>query len=672
MHLGLGLVFGAVVPGSAAAAPRRRHVFLLAGQSNATSRAAFDAGVDWPAEALQWGRNGGDDGQVVAASRPLQHHSAPQAGGMGWALQFTLDYLAVNPGVDVLLVPSAYGGTGFSDNRWNPGDDLYNDAVARVNAAMAANPNATFKGILWHQGEMDAINAASSSYEAALDAMIAGMRADISVANAATPFVLGGLGPAYAASGAEPAAVQAIIEDTPNRVAYTAYADSAGLKLADTYHFDAASYRAFGGRYMTALGSAHMNTGVNAPAAPDQVTGLTVTPGVESAAVGWSAPSNNGAAITGYTVQYGSSISGPWVTLSGTAVSGTSATISGLSGGVPVFVQVRAVNAIGSGPYSAIVSATPTAAATAPGQVTGVTVTPGDGVNALMWTAPAANGAPITDYVVEVNSGSGWSAIADGSGNGTSYTHTGLVNGTAYTYRVSAVNSVGTGSASATQSGRPASQPVAVGVETGALGHWLLGSNAETLAGGSLSTVGAAPTANAGYVSWPETRQRGYDTGIADGPTRAMCAVVRLPAPSGALILFGNNDLQTGRGVIYAHGITTFRWRTDGPGSNDVYDFDTAVPADQWMFVAVSVDGSSFVGYRGKATGAATLSQTIAPGTPKSNIGIGNIGLDHPSVNKPLDVAEFIVFDTAKSVVDFDEVYNRTKQRMAGRNITII
>lgn len=99
-----------------------------------------------------------------------------------------------------------------------------------------------------------------------------------------------------------------------------------------------------------------------------------------------------------------------------------------------------------------------------PAQVTGLSVTAGDTQNSLTWTAPDDGGAAITDYVIEVSTGGAFSTISDGTSTATSFTHTGLTNGTEYTYRVSAVNSVGTGTASATASGTPSATPVAPSV----------------------------------------------------------------------------------------------------------------------------------------------------------------------------------------------------------------
>ncbi|GFE52460.1 hypothetical protein So717_42130 [Roseobacter cerasinus] len=249
---------------------RTTHVFLIAGQSNATSRAAFDGGADWPSNVRQWSRSparaeapyitDNADQTLIPAARPLDHGTQRVAGGMGWALQFSIDYLAQNPGVDLVLVPASWGGTGFSDNRWNPGDDLFQEAVARTNAVLAAHPDFIFRGILWHQGETDSGSvSASAAHAGRLDTMVAALRSAITGADDTTPFLLGGMVPSWVAGNGNRQTVQAGLEDTPNRVAYSSYVSSTGLAAFDGIHFNAASMRVLGTRYAAALAVAAQN-----------------------------------------------------------------------------------------------------------------------------------------------------------------------------------------------------------------------------------------------------------------------------------------------------------------------------------------------------------------------------------------------------------------------------
>ncbi|TAJ15891.1 MAG: fibronectin type III domain-containing protein, partial [Dehalococcoidia bacterium] len=111
------------------------------------------------------------------------------------------------------------------------------------------------------------------------------------------------------------------------------------------------------------------------------------------------------------------------------------------------------------------------AIATVPGSPTGlaaVAVSPTQ-VN-LFWTAPASDGgSAITGYKIEYKSGSFYSTLVENTGAVTTYSHTGLTTGTAYTYKISAINSLGTSTASSDVSVTPTSSSAAVapGAPTG-------------------------------------------------------------------------------------------------------------------------------------------------------------------------------------------------------------
>ncbi len=88
-----------------------------------------------------------------------------------------------------------------------------------------------------------------------------------------------------------------------------------------------------------------------------------------------------------------------------------------------------------------------TFSALAPDAVTSLTVTPGNTTCTLSWTAGSANGSDITDYTIEYSTdGTNYTTFADGTSTATTATVTGLANLTVYTLRVTAVNSIGSGS----------------------------------------------------------------------------------------------------------------------------------------------------------------------------------------------------------------------------------
>ena len=226
-------------------------VFLAAGQSNdgGQSQQAIEA-EDQPYNPyiVQIGRDASYDKKTIAGVQELNHFSG--ASGPGFPFKFAQLYAATNPNKKILIVPSAAANTGFASNDWNKGNARYEDAIDRVNTAMAYGTGTkTFKGILWHQGENDS-SLSEAAYAAALDQMISDMRTDITGATSSTPFVLGQLVPNF--SGA--AGVKAAILDTPNRVANTAVVLNTDLTdRGDNIHYDRASLRILGQRYYDAF-----------------------------------------------------------------------------------------------------------------------------------------------------------------------------------------------------------------------------------------------------------------------------------------------------------------------------------------------------------------------------------------------------------------------------------
>jgi hypothetical protein len=92
-----------------------------------------------------------------------------------------------------------------------------------------------------------------------------------------------------------------------------------------------------------------------------------------------------------------------------------------------------------------------------PNQVTGLSATDfgtsrayNSGRIDLSWSTPANNGAPITGYLIERSTdGSSYSTLVANTGTtSTTYSDTGLNSAQIYYYKVSAINPVGTGTAS--------------------------------------------------------------------------------------------------------------------------------------------------------------------------------------------------------------------------------
>src|SRR5207249_38308 len=127
----------------------------------------------------------------------------------------------------------------------------------------------------------------------------------------------------------------------------------------------------------------------------------------------------------------------------------------GLAHGTTYTYRVSAINSIGTSSSSSITSAT--TLAVVPSSPTGLAAASVSSSQiGLTWTAPADNGgSAITGYKIErsLDGGTTWTTLVANTANpATTYSDTGLTHTTAYTYRVSAINSVGTGSPSSSAS----------------------------------------------------------------------------------------------------------------------------------------------------------------------------------------------------------------------------
>ncbi|MFG5409597.1 sialate O-acetylesterase [Piscinibacter sakaiensis] len=245
-------------------------VVLLIGQSNMSGYGAYIVpGFDTTDPRIQqWTMAGG----MALASDPLQHPDAPfNVGRIGPGMSFARAYLAALPTArKVLLVPAAYNGTAFSNRRWNPGDDLFEAAVTRLNAALASDGGNCLAAILWSQGESDVDTMTGAQYQAALDTMIGTLRTRIAAGQggATVPFLLGQFSPDWIAPAPTPGqqAILDVINGTPGRLRYTAVVSTAGLTsnltqgLNGAVHLDASSHRIYGRRFYEALPVALANT----------------------------------------------------------------------------------------------------------------------------------------------------------------------------------------------------------------------------------------------------------------------------------------------------------------------------------------------------------------------------------------------------------------------------
>ena len=208
-------------------------------------------------------------------------------------------------------------------------------------------------------------------------------------------------------------------------------------------------------RAVNGVGSGDWSNGVRAttPADVPEVVSTLAATATSATAINltWTAPGDGGSAITGYRLERKAGVGGYTLVSLSIAADATSHTDSGLNAGTTYTYRIRAVNAVGNGGWSSEASAT--TGSTMPGAPTSLgAAANGQTQIDLSWTAPSSDGgAAISGYKIEVSDDGGttWTNLVnDTSSTTTSYSHTGLTAGTTRHYRVSAINTAGTGAAS--------------------------------------------------------------------------------------------------------------------------------------------------------------------------------------------------------------------------------
>jgi len=240
-----------------------------------------------------------------------------------------------------------------------------------------------------------------------------------------------------------------------------------GLTNGTLYYFQVAAVNIYGtaGLYSAQNG----NSNATPATIPYQVTSTSIIttagPLAGEISVSWTAlsyPSQTGGLVVTYTLQY-REVTTPtpsWTPIP--SIPSNSYVITGLLNATTYEIEVKAVNAVGSGPYSnpAVLGVT----FGLPGIPTGLTGAHGNTQVSLTWTAPANTGlTSLTDYLVEFKLHTDLSWTQAGSALVTYYVvgpplNT-LTNGSLYDFRVSAVNIVGTGSPSSPISVTPSTTP---------------------------------------------------------------------------------------------------------------------------------------------------------------------------------------------------------------------
>ncbi len=377
-------------------------VILIAGQSNAVGNGTggmIHPTDDGNARVFQLTAGGPYPGRIMPALAPLLFAAFPTNTQISavFPIPFANLYAANNLAVgrQVLLIPSAVASTGFTNNYWNPGNVGYNNAVTLSNIAMAL-PGSRFIGVLWLQGEYEAVvSMTAGDYARKMDAVVAGFRSQITGASNSW-FILGQMQPQFITSvSPQEDGVNVAHIDSPNRNTKCAFWYGSTLNSALAIHYDTPSQRANGVAAYAALA-----TLPNTTTLPGTVTGLAVASvGADYLSLTWTKPSS-GCVATDYLVEYKVTGAGSWSTFTHTASAATSAILAGLLPSTSYDVQCTAVSTPGNGTPSSTVT-----------QSTAAISTPATLANLVAWF-DASNAGTITQ------SGGSVSQWTDVRGNG--------------------------------------------------------------------------------------------------------------------------------------------------------------------------------------------------------------------------------------------------------------
>lgn len=236
-------------------------LFVLAGQSNMSGRAPLPNPLP---PALPGVYVFGNDGRwhegrepVDFAEGQIDDVSADPGAGAGPAAAFAAALRDKRKGRPIGLIPCAKGGSSLAEWRRHLGDHtLYGSCLNRARAATTAG---TIAGVLFFQGETDAMDPAltaadahpaPSSWAAAFESFVRDLRKDLGAPD--LPIVFAELGP-QPTDGRFPAWERVKEQQRAVTIPGVARIRTDDLSLGDAVHFGLEGYEVIGKRFAEAM-----------------------------------------------------------------------------------------------------------------------------------------------------------------------------------------------------------------------------------------------------------------------------------------------------------------------------------------------------------------------------------------------------------------------------------
>ncbi|MDD3831201.1 MAG: sialate O-acetylesterase [Clostridia bacterium] len=205
-------------------------IILVCGQSNAVGRGIGPAEFDYIV-----------DSRIVSLGNNYVISTATEVEVGGFSCNSFSHFFAklyanndLESGRKLLIINTAVSETGFSDNRWCAGCDLYESTISKVKAVLGLNPHNRLVAVLWHQGERDITRDVNRwVYFWRFDNMLKWMRLSLNAVE--VPFIAGDFSTAWKQNYVASSAIVQAIKDVVSNNSHCGFVTTREeVKVGDT------------------------------------------------------------------------------------------------------------------------------------------------------------------------------------------------------------------------------------------------------------------------------------------------------------------------------------------------------------------------------------------------------------------------------------------------------